>query len=122
MTLTLLLTLCAVMSIVAQVCLKLGAERIRGALSSPLTAWRAFLQPLIWCGGGLYAGGTVLWIQVLTQADLSFAYPFAALSYAGGVLTSQWLLKEKVSALRWTGLAIIVCGVILVATSGAQTR
>ena len=120
MTLTLLLILCATMSVVAQLCLKLGAERIRGALSSPLTAWRAFLQPLIWCGGCLYAGGTVLWIQVLTRADLSFAYPFAALSYAGGVLTSQWLLKEKVTALRWAGLALIVAGVIFVASSGAK--
>lgn len=122
MMLASLLLLCSILSVIAQLCLKLGAGKIRRHFSSPATAWRAAFEPMLWCGGGLYAGGTVLWIRVLTVADLSFAYPFAALSYAGGVLTSQWLLKERVSPLRWIGLALIVLGVIMVATSGAQTR
>ncbi len=116
------LLLCSALSIVAQLCLKLGVGKTGRALFSLSTAWRAFMQPLIIAGAGLYAGGTVLWIWVLTRADLSFAYPFAALAYAGGVLASQWLLKERVSPGRWVGLALIVLGVAFVASSGAVSK
>ncbi len=116
--LSLLLLLCQIFAVAGQLCLKVGAGRARSALASPGTAWRAALQPLLWCGGGLYAAGTILWVKVLTMADLSFAYPFAALSYAGGVIASQWLLRERVPPLRWAGLGLLVIGVIFVASSG----
>ncbi len=121
MNLILLLILCDLISITAQVCLKLGVGKTGNALLALATAWRAILQPLIWAGAMLYAAGTVLWVRALTMADLSFAYPFAALAYAGGVLASQWLLKERVSRMRWAGLGVIILGVLFVASSGAVT-
>ena len=119
MKLAVLLILCDVISIIAQIFLKLGVGKTGKALHSLSTVWRAAGQPLIWLGASLYAAGVVLWIRVLTLADLSFAYPFAALAYAGGVLTSQWLLKEQVSPARWKGLGLIILGVMFVALSGA---
>ncbi len=121
MIMVLLLTICEVISITAQLCLKIGVERVKPALRSPWTAWRAAASPLLWTGAGLYGVGTVLWIRILSTADLSFAYPFAALAYVGGVLSSQWLLREKVSATRWLGVGLILLGLIFVATSGAST-
>lgn len=112
-----MLLLCNGIAIAAQVCLKLGVGKAGPAFRSPLSLWRAALQPLIWAGGSLYAGGTILWVRVLTTTDLSFAYPFAALGYAGGVLLSQFLLHEKVSAARWAGLGLIALGVLGVALS-----
>lgn len=121
MTRILLLAACQVISVTAQLCLKAGVGRTRGALTSPRTAWKAALQPLIWTGAGLYAGGTVLWVRILATTDLSFAYPFAAISYVGGVLMSQVLLKERVTAARWAGVGLILLGLLFVAASGAET-
>lgn len=118
--LILLLLLCNAISIAAQTCLKLGVGRAGDALHDPRKLWRAMLEPLIWAGGFLYAGGTVLWIRVLTTTDLSFAYPFAAVGYAGGVLISQVLLREHVPTSRWFGLALIATGIVLVALSAAR--
>ncbi len=115
MMLVLLLLGCNLISITAQVCLKLGVGRAGTDLR------KAAVQPLVWIGASLYGGGTILWIKVLTQADLSFAYPFAATSYAGGILVSQWLLRERVPAARWGGLALIAAGVVGVALSGSST-
>jgi len=115
MALIILLLACNLISIAAQVCLKLGVGRAGPRLV------RAALQPLVWTGACLYAVGTVLWIKVLTSTDLSFAYPFAATAYAGGILVSQWLLRERVPLARWGGLALIAAGVFCVALSGSST-
>lgn len=113
-----LLLACNVISITAQVFLKLGVGRTGEALKSAGTAWKAVLEPKIWIGTGCYVFGTLIWIKILSVTDLSFAYPFAAVGYAGGVLISQWMLKEKVPAVRWAGLAVIALGVAFVASSG----
>lgn len=118
--LVLLLLLCNAISIAAQTCLKLGVGRVGKALHDPAKLWRAGLEPLIWAGGFLYAGGTILWVRVLTTTDLSFAYPFAAVGYAGGVLVSQVMLREHVPPSRWAGLGLIALGIGLVALSAAR--
>ena len=114
-----LLLFCNCIAIAAQVCLKIGVGKAGPAFRSLTSLWRAGLQPMVWAGGMLYAGGTVLWVRVLTTTDLSFAYPFAALGYAGGVLISQFLLRERVTTSRWVGLGLIAIGVLFVAASGA---
>lgn len=121
MTRLLLLAACQVISVTAQLCLKTGVARTRGALLSNRTAWRAALQPLLWTGAGLYAAATVLWVRILATTDLSYAYPFAAVSYVGGVLASQRLLREKVGAERWAGVGLILLGLVFVAFGGAST-
>ena len=115
-----LLMINEVMSITAQLCLKLGMKDA-AALMRPSKAWKLALRPLLWFGGFMYVLATFLWLKILSQADLSFAYPFAALAYAGGVLASQWVLKEKVTATRWAGVALILVGLIFVASSGARS-
>ncbi len=114
-----LLLLCNAISVAAQTCLKIGVGRVGPALHRVSGLFTAIRQPLIWLGAGLYAVGTVFWVRILTTTDLSYAYPFAAISYAAGVLVSQWLLKEKVPPSRWAGLAIIAAGICCVALSAA---
>jgi multidrug transporter EmrE-like cation transporter len=114
-----LLLLCNAISVAAQTCLKVGTGLAGPALRSGVTGLSTALrQPLIWLGAGLYAIGTVFWVRILTVTDLSFAYPFAAIAYASGVLISQVALKERVPPSRWAGLALIAAGIICVAMSG----
>lgn len=116
-----LLSICQVISVSAQLALKAGMIKAGKFMRNPRTIWRLVLEPMLWLGGGLYVIGLVLWLRVLSVADLSFAYPFAAVAYAGGVLASQWILKEKVTLLRWAGVGLILLGLIFVATSGVST-
>jgi drug/metabolite transporter (DMT)-like permease len=117
----LLLSICQVISVAAQLALKTGMIRAGKFMRKPSTMWRLVLEPMLWLGGGLYVIGLILWLRILSVADLSFAYPFAAVAYAGGVLASQWILKERVTALRWAGVGLILIGLIFVATSGVST-
>src|SRR5579875_2312611 len=56
----------------------------------------------------------VLWFSALSRAQLSFAFPFAALTYVGVVLASRLVLRERISLRRWVGIGTIVLGVALV--------
>jgi len=57
------------------------------------------------------------WILVISKAELSYVYPFMALSYVFVALFSLLIFKEDVNALRWAGIAVICIGVFLVSRS-----
>ena len=47
----------------------------------PTTLWRMATNPYVVIGLLIYVGGTVFWLSALSRVDLSYAYPFASLSY-----------------------------------------
>ena len=53
-------------------------------------------------------------LKVLSRADLSFAVPATAVTYALETVLARWVLKERVNWLRWTGATLVLCGVVLV--------
>jgi len=57
------------------------------------------------------------WILAVSKAQLSFLYPFMALSYVFVALFSLLIFKENVTALRWVGIIVICAGVFLVSRS-----
>jgi uncharacterized membrane protein len=85
--------------------LRMSAENLRTLLTSPI----------VWGGLILFGLSAIVWLFALSRASLSFAYPFAALSYVLIVVFSILVLHETVPALRWLGVAFIVTGIILVA-------
>lgn len=85
--------------------LHLNADSLKSLLSSPI----------IWGGLVLFGLSAIVWLFALSRASLSFAYPFAALSYVLIVLFSVLVLHEDVPVLRWVGVAFIVTGILLVA-------
>lgn len=85
--------------------LRMNAENLKALLSSPI----------VWGGLLLFGLSAIVWLFALSRASLSFAYPFAALSYVLIVLFSVLVLHEDVPVLRWVGVAFIVTGIMLVA-------
>lgn len=76
------------------------------------------LIPMImspWVIGGTlcYGLSTVFWLIALSRADLSFVYPFIALTFVIIFIASFILFHENISALRISGAAIIICGIIV---------
>jgi drug/metabolite transporter (DMT)-like permease len=53
-------------------------------------------------------------MKLLSMTDLSFAVPVSAVTYVMETVLAKYVLKERVNALRWTGAALVVCGVALV--------
>ncbi|HEV2424056.1 MAG TPA: hypothetical protein VGZ29_04420 [Terriglobia bacterium] len=79
----------------------------------------AFTSGWIWLGIGSLLLFLVMFMVVLSWADYSFVMPVAAASYALVPLMSLCFLDEKVSPLRWSGVALICAGVALVSRTPA---
>jgi len=105
----------------AQLTLKYGVDRVTKhghsglVLSEPVaSAMRVAKEPFIWAGLILFAVSAAVWIVVLSRVSLSFAYPFAAITYIVIVLFDRVILKAPVPGLRWVGVFVIATGIILV--------
>jgi drug/metabolite transporter (DMT)-like permease len=60
-------------------------------------------------------------LYLLSQKDVSLIWPLTSLGFVITALAARLVRHEEVSALRWTGVAIIVIGAALVAWS-EQTK
>jgi len=69
----------------------------------------------IWLGFLLSGISLLIWLFVLTKADLNLAFSLDSMRYIMIALASVIFLKEKISLARWAGIACVVCGIILVA-------
>lgn len=54
------------------------------------------------------------YMALLTVAELSFAVPVTAVTYVLETVLAKYILKERVTGLRWAGAGLVVCGVALV--------
>jgi len=102
----------------AQIMLKHGMnqffDRTDHAFRFDGASIRAVIRiPAVWIGLGLFGLSAIVWLAVLSRAALSFAYPFAALTYVVIVVYDS-VRGEAVSGLRWGGVLLIVAGIVLV--------
>jgi drug/metabolite transporter (DMT)-like permease len=103
---------------IAQITLKAGMNAVRDELGHAFRADGASLRtaattPAVWIGLALFGLSAVVWLSVLSRSALSFAYPFAALTYVV-IVVYDTIHKEPVGPLRWGGVGLIVLGIILV--------
>ena len=109
------------MSAVGQTALKVAVEKsdlkdaIAAGLMPAITA--AMSSPFLWGALVIYGVSIVLWLWVLSQADLSLAYPFVSLGFVVTMVFAAGFLGEHVSMLRIFGTLLIVAGCIVVARS-----
>lgn len=73
-----------------------------------------FSNPKIWLALSINTSALVVWLLILSFADLSLAFPLDSLQYVIITLFAIIFLKEKVDKWRWIGIAIIIAGVIVV--------
>lgn len=79
--------------------------------------WRIFTNPYVLVGLAIYVSGTLFWLTALSRVELSYAYPFASLSYVV-MLAASWLLfSENITPLRIIGTLIVCLGVFLISRS-----
>lgn len=80
--------------------------------------WRMGTNPFVLGGLALYVGGALFWLAALSRVDLSYAYPFASLSYIVMLIASWQLLSEQITPPRVIGTMIIAAGVFVISRGG----
>ena len=110
----LLLVLALVLNALANMLLKAGAAGL-GGLAGPHLVQRVLGNPYLLLGLLLFALNVGFYLAALTRLNLSLAYPVMV---AGGlvlvVLGSVFWLRETITPLQWSGIALLVAGIVLV--------
>ena len=109
------------LSVSAQFCLKAGVsgDGIKAALVQPYTfktLCYVLTDKQVLGGLLLYGLGAVAWLAVLSQWDVSKAYPLVGLGFVFAVAIG-FLVGEQVTIPRVIGIALICAGVLLVGRS-----
>jgi len=109
-----------------QILVRRGMQQV-GSLENyaPLALISYFWQALT---NTYVIGGTVfnaifyfLFLAALSWTDVTVVLPMSALEYLFAAVLAIYMLNENVSALRWTGIALVIIGVILIARTGGET-
>ena len=106
---------------VGQILLKKGMTTMGAITISPGqlpgTLMRIATNPYVVIGLIIYVCGTVFWLAALSRVDLSYAYPFASLSYVV-MLAASWLLfHENITPVRLLGTLFVALGVFVISRS-----
>jgi len=121
-----MILLSVVLAAVAQLTLKYGMNQVTHNGAQPLqlgnpaqTATRIASVPMVWLGLVIFGLSAVVWLIVLSRASLSFAYPFASLTYVIIVLFDRFVLGQDIPSIRYVGVALIVAGIVLISRTHA---
>jgi multidrug transporter EmrE-like cation transporter len=82
---------------------------------------KIFTSASIWLGICSLIAFFISYMLVLSWADYSFVQPASSLAYGVVALLGYTVLGERVSPLRWMGIAIICLGVFVVTRTGLRT-
>jgi len=105
-------------STVGQLLLKKGMNDI-GSVTLSMdrlfpTLWQMATNLNVFVGLAIYLIGTVFWLAALSRVDLSYAYPFASLSYIIMLVASWMMFGERITLSRIIGTVVIGIGVLLI--------
>jgi uncharacterized membrane protein len=77
-------------------------------------AARVLANPWVILGVVFQAAFFVMYLTLLSRADVSQVLPMTAVDYIVVVLLAQMLLGEIVTPIRWMGAGLITIGVLMV--------
>jgi multidrug transporter EmrE-like cation transporter len=118
----LILILCDIfLNVTGQLSLKYGMAKIGNFSLSLSTVPPVFLKAAtnlyILFGLLCYGLGFMVWLLVLSKAEVSYAYPLISLGYVFTAILARAMFGEAVGAVRMAGIFITCLGVFLIARS-----
>ena len=106
-----------VLNAIANILMKVGALKPKEATQITKFFLNMILNPLIISGVVCFALGLAAYNYVLIKTDLSVAYPImTSVGYVIVILASWLFLKETITLIQLTGIALIIAGVWMVAS------
>lgn len=82
--------------------------------------YRLLFLPKVWFGFTFCCISLLIWLFVLSKADLNFAFSADSMHYILIAFASRIFLKEKVGFKRWLGTLFIILGIVLMAWSNTN--
>lgn len=122
MLVTLLIAIAAILLLVAgQTCLKLGLNAVGGVsfLGGDVreSVARLFATPYIALGFVFYGTSAILWLDVLSKLDFSFAFPLVSMTYVFSQIIGRFVFHETITWERLAGVCLIIVGVLFIMRS-----
>lgn len=74
-------------------------------------------NPYLLSGLFFYGISFLLWLLVLSKLKLSLVYPITSINFVLVIIASYFLFGEKLSIFQYSGILIIIAGVIILAKS-----
>lgn len=106
--------LAASISACGQILLKYAMTQVGPLNFSPSVLLKALSQPFLPIALVIYALALVLWLEVLSKTPLSVAYPVLAVTYVLVPLISQFVFNERLDAMHYVGMFLILAGVAII--------
>ena len=115
-----LILLSVILSVGGQLFMKSGMKVV-GEISlsqiiQPPTLFKVIFNLFIIVGVGLYVLASVVWLVVLSRAELSYAYPMIGMSYIITSILAWIIFKENMTLFRFLGIGMIISGVYLISS------
>lgn len=106
---------------ISELFLKTGADATISLL--PEWSWTGLTtlaSPLVWLGIIFTIISFITWLYAIKHLPLSVAFPASQAIHILVPLSSWLVLGEQISGLRWCGIALVLCGLALVARPVAE--
>ena len=111
------LTIALFLGVVGQISLKYGVRGEGKLTGFNIQFLHAFFNPWVLLGLLSYAVSSLFWLISISQAELSFVYPFISLNFALIALLSWLIFNDTMGLYRILGIFLICLGVMLVSQS-----
>lgn len=105
------------LGVVGQLALKQGLIKIGRLEIADFFSKRLFeliKEKFVLIGFVSYGLATLLWLVVLSQAEVSYAYPLLAIGYMLVAILAKLFFGEDLTLVRMAGISLICVGVYLI--------
>ena len=119
MSVFILVSICVLMGVIAQLSMKKGMNIVGTVGLNDIFSTKVFsivFQKYVFVGLILYFLASLVWLVILSQAELSFVYPLISVGYVITAILSWFLFKENLTLFRFLGILLICGGVYLIIT------
>jgi drug/metabolite transporter (DMT)-like permease len=76
---------------------------------------------IVLLGLSMYGLGTLLWIQAVSLAEISYLYPLSAINYPLVALGGKLFFHEVVHRERWLGILVMTIGIAILARTANRS-
>ena len=113
-------SLVPILSTLYQLFIKLVAHDVEGLDFGLTWLTHAVHIPWMWAALASELAAFVIWLQILSNHDLSKAFPLTAISYVMILCISWFGFHETILPLQLIGSALILAGVWVIATANTN--
>lgn len=116
-----LIILTSVFDTINQVFLKSSVNSVKISVVGIKKVFIFFINllkvPRLWIGFTFSTISLLIWLFVLSKADLNFSFSIDSMHYIFIAFASRLFLKEKIGVFRWIGTILIMTGITIVSIS-----